>query len=113
MKTLLHPITRQPCEFVASLRGMVAIRCNYVSRQVRWFDLQLMQLCNPAIDIATLIPQDFDSGLLYTVPMPPGFVLEVEIPINMLDAINHTGNVDIVRKPAPITVYHSAMREAA
>lgn len=37
MTTLLHPITRQPCAFVASSRGYVALRCDYVSPQVRWF----------------------------------------------------------------------------
>jgi hypothetical protein len=36
--TLNHPVTRQPCEFVASLRGHVALRlaCT-VSPSVQWF----------------------------------------------------------------------------
>lgn len=111
MTSLIHPVTRQPCALVDCERGMVAIRCDYVSRQVRWFPLQLMQVCNPSVHIPALIPQDFDSGMLYTVPMPAGFVLEVEMPVDMLDAINHAGNVEIVvRKP---TLYHDTMKAAA
>jgi hypothetical protein len=48
MTTLLHPITRQPCEFVASLRGYVALRLTCtVSPAIQWFSLAQIEAVNP------------------------------------------------------------------
>jgi hypothetical protein len=47
MTTLLSPANKQPCEFVASLRGYVALRQDYVSPQVRWFTLTAIERVNP------------------------------------------------------------------
>lgn len=105
MNNLISPANGQPCAFVACERGMVAIRCDYVTRQIRWFPLQLMQVCNPTVHIPALIPQDFDSGMLYTVAMPPGFVLEVEMPAELRQAINHVQGVRLVQP----SLYHESM----
>jgi hypothetical protein len=48
MTTLLSPANKQPCAFVASLRGYVALRlpCT-VSPAVQWFKLAQIEAANP------------------------------------------------------------------
>lgn len=55
--TLINPANNRPCEFVASERGYVALRQDYVTPQVRWFP------------IAAVSPHLTD--MLYTVQPDP------------------------------------------
>ena len=98
MSNLIHPITRQPCEFVASLRGYVALRLTCtVSPAIQWFSLAQIEAVNP----------------VHTCAQPPQPLTVVLTP-EMAASVNASAGVRIVvRKPASITVYHSAMREAA
>ena len=86
MTHLIHPITKQPCEFVASERGYVALRCDYVSPQVRWFTLAQIEAANPVATCAE-------------PPQPLTVVLSPE----MAAHVNASANVVIVvRQPAPV-----------
>lgn len=55
------------------------------------------------------IPQNFDSGLLYTCAEPPK-ALTVIMPVSAAEAISHT-NVRIL-KFADVSLWHSGMRAA-
>ena len=99
---LISPANNQPCEFVASERGFVALRCDYISPQVRWFPIEAIEAVNPVC----------------CYPQPLTFVLLPE----MVGTISHAIGVTLVYpqppddayvvKPAPITVYHDSMRAA-
>jgi hypothetical protein len=129
MSNLIHPVTKQPCEFVASVRGFVALRlaCT-VSPAVQWFTLAQIEAVNPVHTCAEPQPQPYkvmgknvwvddtaedflgESALAKLRAQPLTVVLTPEMAAN----VNHVIGVSIlVRKPAPITVYHSAMRPAA
>lgn len=48
MTTLLHPITNQPCEFVAVMRGHVSLRLTCtVTPAIQWFSLAAIEAANP------------------------------------------------------------------
>lgn len=66
---LNHPVTKHPCAFVASERGHVALRCDYVTPQVRWFKQSVVEAANPGVNVLAA----FDSGLDYCYPQeaPP------------------------------------------
>lgn len=55
------------------------------------------------------IPQNFDSGLLYTVPEPPK-ALTVIMPVSAAEAISHT-NVRIL-KFTDVSLWHEGLRVA-
>ncbi len=104
---LNHPTTKQPCAFVASLRGHIALRCDYVTPQVRWFKQSAVEAANPGVNVLAA----FDSGLDYCYPQP---LLTVVLTPEMAAHVNASALVNIVvKKPAPfISLYAEALRAA-
>lgn len=47
MTTLISPANGRPCAFVASSRGYIQLRCDYVTPQTRWFSLAQIEAANP------------------------------------------------------------------
>jgi hypothetical protein len=91
MTTLLHPITRQPCEFVASVRGYVALRITCtVSPAIQWFTLAQIEVANP----------------VHTCAQP----LTVIMPVSAAASISHT-NVRVLAFK-DVSLYTPAMRAA-
>lgn len=79
-----------------------------MSRWFKAFDLAgLWQVNHPAIDRLRGVTPPFETGMMYdqpaeaplyyTVPLPPGFVLEVEMPADLRGAITYTKGVKLVQ----------------
>lgn len=98
MSNLIHPVNKQPCEFVAARDGYVCLRLTCtVSPAVQWFTLTAIERANP----------------VHTVAEPPKPLTVVLTP-EMAAHVNASALVDIVvRKPAPvISLYAEALRAA-
>lgn len=104
MSNLIHPVNKQPCEFVAARDGYVCLRLTCtVSPAVQWFTLTAIERANP----------------VHTCALPTPLVVEI-LP-GMYNAISHAIGVTlvypqppvVVRKPAPvISLYSVGMRAA-
>jgi hypothetical protein len=91
MTTLINPATKQPCEFVASVRGYVALRLTCtVSPAVQWFSLAQIETVNP----------------VHTCAEP----LTVIMPVSAAASISHT-NVRVLAFK-DVSLYTPAMRAA-
>ena len=86
MTTLINPANNQPCEFVASERGYVALRLTCtVTPAIQWFTLAAIERVNPVYGCA--IPQNFDSGMAYIYPQPYVQPLILALPADMLGTV--------------------------
>lgn len=94
MTNLINPLTRQPCEYVRTERGYVALRLSCtVTPAIQWFTLAQIEACNPVA----------------TCQEPPR-ALVVYMSPELAANVNHVIGVEImVRKPAPVSLWAESM----
>jgi hypothetical protein len=110
MTTLLSPANKQPCEFVASVRGHVALRLTCtVSPAIQWFPIEAIEAANPVHTCAEP-PQPLiialPADMLGQVGGGRGKNKRPTIPGVILADCAH------VRVIAPVSLYTDSMRAA-
>lgn len=103
MTTLLHPQTHQPCAFVASQRGYIQLRCDYVTPQTRWFSQAAIEAANP---VYTCEHDPRLTGMVYDQPQP---ILTVILTPELARNINHVAGMRILSLENNISLYHESM----
>lgn len=111
MTTLINPANNQPCEFVASQCGYIALRLTCtVTPAIQWFTQAAIEAANP---VHTCEHDPRLTGMVYDQPQPAPEPLTLVVYPWMAASIDAKKSLGSRVRVQQVTVWHSTMRVAA